>query len=203
MNRQGRIFDRQWSHYNGAHVVARPMNFTPERLREEFIRLWREFFGRQKTQHAANLEPATWKDGAQVVGKPLQRQGVRHQAVVTGIGLISPIGHDAATVTEALRTGQHGIQPITRFDTRHFRSNLGGAAQPFDLRDWLTETESAEYEDLYLRYAIAAARRALRDAGLPPAGTEIRRDIALVLGTCNGGLCSAEAEYAWAQFARL
>jgi 3-oxoacyl-[acyl-carrier-protein] synthase II len=197
MKRQGRIFDQQWSHYNGAHVVARPMNFTPERLREEFIRLWREFFRAQKTQHAAHLEPATWKDGAQVVGKPLQRQGVRQQAVVTGLGLISPIGHDAATVTEALRNGQHGIKPITRFDARHFRSNLGGEVKNLDLRDWLTDAENEEYEDLYLRYAIAAARRALRDAGLQRDGKEIRRDIALVLGTCNGGLCSAEAEYAW------
>ena len=74
------------------------------------------------------------------------------------------------------------------------------------LRDWLTDAENEEYEDLYLRYAIAAARRALRDAGLPPDGKEIRRDIALVLGTCNGGLCFRRSRIRLetrAQFARL
>jgi len=227
MQRQGRIFDFNWAHYNGAHVVARPLNLTPEKLREQFIKLWREFFQRQKPQHAASLEPATWKGGVQVLGKPMQRQGVSQQAVITGIGITSPIGHDAETVTEALRAGRHGLAPITRFDARHFRSNLGGEIKGFDLSAWLSETELAEYEDLYLRHAIAAARRALRDAGLPGGngghesgshavpdghqksmgtewnpfrpgnGSEVRRDIALVLGTCNGGLCSAEAEYAW------
>src|SRR5579863_7210084 len=121
----------------------------------------------------------------------------RHEAVITGIGLFSPIGHDAASVTSALRLGQHGIHPVTRFDARHFRTNLFGEIKNFNGADWLSSAELAEYEDLYLRYAIAAARRAMVDAGLAPINGEIRRDIALVLGTCNGGLSSAEAEYAW------
>jgi len=196
MRRQGRIFDFDWAHYNGAHVVARPLDLTPEALRDQFIQLWSQFFQRQKAQHAASLEPATWKAGEQVLGKPMQRQGVSQQAVITGIGITSPIGHDAATVTEALREGRHGLAPITRFDARHFRSNLGGEIKGYDLGAWLSEAELAEYEDLYLRHAIAAARRALRDAGIQ-AGGGLRRDIALVLGTCNGGLCSAQAEYAW------
>jgi 3-oxoacyl-[acyl-carrier-protein] synthase II len=197
MQRQGRIFDFNWAHYNGANVVARPLNLTPEKLREQFVKLWSEFFKRQKTQHAAHLEPATWKAGVQVLGKPLQRQGVSQQAAITGISITSPIGHDAETVTESLRTGRHGLGPIARFDTQHFRTNIGGEIKGFDVAAWLSEAELAEYEDPYLRHAIAAARRAWRDAGLPPGNGTLRRDVALVLGTCNGGLCSAEAEYAW------
>ena len=197
MQRQGRIFDFNWAHYNGANVVARPLDLTPEKLREQFIKLWTEFFKRQKSQHAANLEPATWKGSVQVLGKPMQRQGVSQEAVITGIGITSPIGHDAETVTEALRAGRHGLAPITRFDARHFRSNIGGEILGYDLGEWLSGAEMAEYEDLYLRHAIAAARRALRDAGIQAGTNGLRRDIALVLGTCNGGLCSAEAEYAW------
>jgi 3-oxoacyl-[acyl-carrier-protein] synthase II len=197
MQRQGRIFDFNWAHYNGANVVARPLNLTPEKLREQFIKLWREFFRRQRPQHAASLEPATWKGGVRVLGKPLQRAGVSQQAVITGIGIASPIGHDAETVTESLRTGRQGLAPITRFDARHFRSDLGGEIKGFDLSAWLTAAELAEYEDLYLRHAIAAARRALGEAGIQTGANGIRRDVALVLGTCNGGLCSAEAEYAW------
>lgn len=198
LQRQNRIFDHNWSHYNGAHVVARPLNLTPDQLREQFVRLWREFFLRQRHRHAASLEPATWKDGVQVLGKPLQRQGVSRQAAITGIGITSPIGNDLETVTHALRTARTGIAPITRFDARFFRTHLGGQVSDHDLHAWLTHAEFDEYEDPYLRHAIAAARRALSDAGLdtPPPGTP-RRDIALVLGTCNGGLRSAEAEYAW------
>ena len=197
MRRQGRIFDFDWSHYNGANVVARPLDLTPEKLREQFIKLWSEFFQRQKPQHAASLEPATWKGGAQVLGKPMQRQGVSRQAAITGIGITSPIGNDTAAVTESLRTGRHGLGPITRFDAKHFRSNFGGEIKDFDLTAWLTGAEMKEYEDHYLRHAIAAARQALRDAGIQTGGNGLRRDIAVVLGTCNGGLCSAEAEYAW------
>jgi 3-oxoacyl-[acyl-carrier-protein] synthase II len=196
MLRQGRIFDSNWSHFNGAHVVAKPQNMTPDQLREQFLRVWREFFKQQKSHHAASLEPATWKDGRQVLGKPMQRQGAPDQAAVTGIGILSPIGNDPATVTDALRAGRHGIAPVPRFNTGYFRSDLGGEIKNFNLRDWLTEAEVKEYEDLYLCYAVAAARLALRDAGIAPVAG-IRRDIALILGTCNGGLCSAEAEYAW------
>jgi 3-oxoacyl-[acyl-carrier-protein] synthase II len=194
---QRRIFDFQWSHYNGSHVVATPQHMTADQLREQFIRLWREFFQMQKTRHAASLEPSTWQNGIQVLGKPLQRQGTRDEAVVTGIGLFSPIGEDAATVTAALRAGQHGLAPVSRFDARHFRTSLFGEIKSFQAADWLTPAELVEYEDVYLRYAIAAARRALDDAGLGTVPGEIRRHIALVLGTCNGGLASAEAEYAW------
>ena len=195
--RQRRIFDFNWSHYNGAHVVSQPQNLTPEQLREQFVKVWQEFFRSQKTQHGAHLEPATWRDGVQVLGKPMQRQGVRGQAVITGLGVLSPIGNDTAGITAALRAGRHGIAPVSRFDVSFFRTNLGGEVKNFNARDWLSETELKEYEDMYLRYAIAAARQALGDAGIASPNSHIRRDIALVLGTCNGGLGSAEAEYAW------
>jgi 3-oxoacyl-[acyl-carrier-protein] synthase II len=194
---QKRIFDFQWSRFNGSHVVATPQNMTADQLREQFIRIWREFFQTQKNRHAASLEPATWQNGIQVLGKPLQRQGTRDEAAITGIGLFSPIGNDAATITAALRSGQHGLAPASRFVASHFRTNLFGEIKNFNAAEWLAPAELAEYEDLYLRYAVAAARRALADAGLAPANGEIRRNIAIVLGTCNGGLASAEAEYAW------
>lgn len=194
---QDRIFDFQWSRYNGSHVVARPQNMTPDQLREQFIRIWREFFRMQKTRHAASLEPSTWDKGVQVLGKPLQRQGTRDEAAITGIGLLSPIGNDIPTATQALRQGRHGLAPVTRFDARHFRTNLFGEIKGFDADECLTPAEQQEYEDPYLRYAIIAARHALADAGLAPTNRQVRRDIAIVLGTCNGGLASAEVEYAW------
>jgi 3-oxoacyl-[acyl-carrier-protein] synthase II len=195
--RQKRIFDFDWSHYNGAHVVSQPQNLTPEQLREQFIKVWREFFRAQKPQHAAHLEPATWQDGVQVLGKPMQRQGARTQAVITGLGILSPIGQDAATVTDALRQGRHGLAPVSRFDGACFRTNLGGELKGFLPSQWLSQEELQEYDDPYLHYAIAAARLALQDAALVLNRNQVRHDIGLVLATCNGGLASAEAEYAW------
>lgn len=197
MLRQKRIFDFHWGHYNGANVVAHPENMTAEQLREQFINVWRGFFAMQQERHVAQLEPATWQAGVQVVGKPLQRQGAQQQAVVTGVGILSPIGNDAATVTEALRTGQHGLAPVSRFDAAHFRTSLGGELKGFSASDWLSEAELREYDDPYLHYAIAAARAALRDAGLAWDPRQPRQDVGLVLATCNGGLASAEAEYGW------
>lgn len=197
LQHQGRILDRHWAHYNGAHVVARPQSMTPEQLREQFVRVWQEFFRRKRDRHAASLEPATFQDGVQVVGKPLQRQGVPRQAVITGLGLLSPIGNTPEEVTEALRAGRGGLAPLARLASCGFRTDVAGAVRDFDPGQVLSPAELEEYEDAYLRLAIAAARRALQAAGLETKGTAIRRDIAVVLGTCNGGLNSAEAEYAW------
>ena len=197
---QKRIFDFDWSHYNGwggAHVVAKPENMSPEQLHDQFIRVWKEFFMAQKTQHAAHLEPATWREGEQVVGKPLQLHGANRQAVVTGIGIISPIGNDPDAVLQSLREGRHGIEPVKRLDLSLFRMALGGEVKGFSVTDWLSPDELQQYDDLYLHYAIAAARQALKHAGLSWDRASKRNDVGLVLATCNGGLTSAEAEYAW------
>lgn len=197
LERQNRIVDRNWSHYNGAHVVFEPLNMTRDELYREFIGIWNAFFRRQKDSHTASLEPSTFKDGRKVVGKPLTRQGVRGQAVITGIGALSPIGNGIGAILRALREGKHGLAPITQFDARHFRTNLGGEIKGFDPGAYLDKDEIAEYDDRYLLYAVASARAALADAGLSWKPGQARRDIALVLGTCNGGLRSAEEEYKW------
>jgi 3-oxoacyl-[acyl-carrier-protein] synthase II len=197
LERQGRIVDRNWSHYNGAHVVYTPLNMTSDELYKEFITVWNEFYRRQKASHAASLEPSTWKSGKRVLGKPLSRQGVKGQAAITGIGVLSPIGNDHDTVLQALKNGNDGLRPITLFDTRHFRTTLGGEVRDFDPRVHLDNDELDDYEDRYLRFAIAAARAALENAGLSLPRDTMRRDVALVLGTCNGGLLSAEEEYKW------
>ena len=194
---QKRIVDKDWTHYNGAHVVFEPSNMTRDELYREFVGVWNNFYRLQKDSHSASLEPATWKDGKKSVGKPLTRQGVKGQAVISGIGVLSPIGNTAAAVVENLKQGRHGLAPITRFDAGHFRTNLGGEIRGFEPGKYLDEKEVSEYGDRYLQYAIAAARMALADAGLEWKPMAARRDIALVLGTCNGGLLSAEEEYKW------
>ena len=199
LERQGRILDRRWSRYNGAHVVFQPERMSPEKLFEQFMHVWKGFYSRQTGRHMAHLEPSTWKDGVQTVGKPLERQGAREEAVITGIGVLSPIGNRPADVLASLREARHGLAAITQFDASHFRTRLGGEIRGFDPLKSLTEPEVREYEDRYLIHAIAAARAALSAAGLDATCAGLRTDVALVLGTCNGGLRSAEEEYRWLQ----
>ena len=197
--RQNRIIDYTWAHYNGAHVVTRPTGMSPDELYGQFIKVWNEFFRKQKSSHAASLEPATWKNGKKAIGKPLERQGVRGQAVVTGIGVLSPIGNTCEEITNSLRNSKTGIAAATRFDASYFRTNLCGEIREFNPRLYLTEEEIALYDDLYLQYAISTARKAFEDARLPRWASDVRSDIAIVLGTCNGGLLTAEEEYKWIQ----
>jgi 3-oxoacyl-[acyl-carrier-protein] synthase II len=197
MERQRRITDKTWAHYNGAHVVFKPNTMSAEDLYKEFITVWNEFYRSQKDSHAASLEPSTWNNGRKVVGKPLQRQGVKDQAVITGIGIISPIGNDREAIVDSLENGRSGVAPITRFDASHFRTTLGGEVKNFDPRSYLSDDEIAEYDDRYLHYAITAARMALKNAGISWENGLVRNDVAMVLGTCNGGLLSAEEEYKW------
>ncbi len=197
LENQKRIVDKNWSHYNGAHVVFEPMNMTRDELYAEFINVWNSFYKKQKKAHASYLEPSTYKDGKKVVGKPLERMGVKKQAVISGIGLESPIGNSLESVLQHIRDGVHGLAPITRFDASNFRTNIGGEIREFDPLRYLDEKEVAEYPDRYLQTAIASARKAMQQAGIPCIPGAARRDIALVLGTCNGGLLSAEEEYKW------
>ena len=73
----------------------------------------------------------------------------------------------------------------------------GGEIKGSDKEINLSINEQKEYTDPYLQYALTAARRALKDSGIENHQNGITRNIGLVLGTCNSGLISAEAEYMW------
>jgi 3-oxoacyl-[acyl-carrier-protein] synthase II len=195
LERQGRIFDRTWSHYNGANVVAQHPTLSTDELYQQFITVWSEFFRRQKGRFSGHLEPLTYEAGKVVLGKPLRRQGVRLQAAVTGMGMLTPIGNSAAEVLASLRAGRHGLAPATSLDASCFTTDLVGEIRNFSPEAELTAQERADLDDAYLKYAVCAARRALADADLQP--EDLRTDTALVLGTCNGGLRSGESLYRW------
>lgn len=195
MESQQRIIDRDWSRYNGAHVVFRPERMTPDELLEQFLNVWKGFYRAQA--NVARLEPSTWKEGVQVVGKPLDRQGAAGQSAIIGMGLLSPIGNDCDSMLDALKAGRHGFRTITRFDTSSFRTSLGGQVEVATPPPLVSAAEVERYDDTYLIWAISAARTALRDAGLLTSDGRAAVPMAMVLGTCNGGLLSAEEEYRW------
>lgn len=118
------------------------------------------------------------------------------RALVTGMGILCPVGQSKQEVLDAVRLGRSGIDKITAFDPSVFRTPFGGEVRSFDPSEHLTEGEREDMPDRSLQLGLAAARQALGDAGLrwsredPPG-----RRAAVVVGTCNGGLATAEKQY--------
>ncbi len=116
--------------------------------------------------------------------------------MVTGLGVLSPIGMGRRAFTEAVLEGRSGIERIEAFDPTPFRSPFGGEIRDFKPSEYLTAKEMEIFADRYIQLGLAAARDSLKDAGLtwsredpPPRRTGI------VVGTCNGGLKTAEEQY--------
>ena len=110
----------------------------------------------------------------------------RRRVVVTGLGVISPVGN---TVTEAwsnLIAGKSGIGPITRFDASNFASRIAGEVKDFDVSAYLSPKE-ARRMDVFIHYGMAAGIQAIRDSGIEV--TEANADrIGINIGSGIGGL---------------
>ncbi|MCG2757325.1 MAG: beta-ketoacyl-[acyl-carrier-protein] synthase II, partial [Desulfobacteraceae bacterium] len=87
------------------------------------------------------------------------------RVVVTGLGLITPIGIGVKDTWSALCAGKSGISEITRFDTTAFDTKIAGEVKGFNPEDYL-QKKDAKRTQLFIAYAVAAARMALEDSGL-------------------------------------
>ena len=114
------------------------------------------------------------------------------EVMITGIGILSPIGNSPAEVLSSLIEGRDGIGIASKIDVSKFSSKLCAEVKNFDFKSEMTPEELETFDDPYFRMAISSARLAMRDAGISP--EEIVHSAA-VLGTCNAGMNSAEAEY--------
>ena len=84
---------------------------------------------------------------------------------ITGIGLVTPLGLDAATTWAALLAGTRGVGPISRFDATAFRSRIAAEVKGFDPLRWVDPKKVRE-TDRFTQFALAAAQMAWADAGL-------------------------------------
>jgi 3-oxoacyl-[acyl-carrier-protein] synthase II len=87
------------------------------------------------------------------------------RVVVTGLGVITPVGNDVPTMWEALLAGKSGVGPITRFDAAAFGSKIAAEVKGFDPGAYLNPKEVKRTE-LFTQFAIAAAKQAVADAGV-------------------------------------
>ncbi len=111
---------------------------------------------------------------------------MRRRVVITGIGVVSPLGNDAATTWEALVAGRSGVGPITKFDARSFTSRIAAEVRGFDPESVLDRKEARKM-DTFIHYAVAAAAEALSDAGLRIEAGNAER-VGVYIGSGIGGL---------------
>ncbi|HEV7912227.1 MAG TPA: beta-ketoacyl-ACP synthase II [Albitalea sp.] len=122
----------------------------------------------------------------------------RRRVVVTGLGLISPVGNTVAEGWANLLAGRSGIANITKFDASNFACRFAGEVKGFKVEDYFPAKE-ARHMDTFIHYGLAASMQAVRDAGLPTndALTEEQAErIGCLVGSGIGGLPLIEETHA-------
>jgi 3-oxoacyl-[acyl-carrier-protein] synthase II len=120
------------------------------------------------------------------------------RVVVTGTGLITPLGTGTEKSWQAMLAGKSGIGPITRFSAEKLDTRIAGEVKDFVVEEFIERRESRRM-DLFTQYAIAAAELAVRESGLPvgpdkPGGYEPER-VGVIVGSGIGGLSSLEEQH--------
>jgi len=117
----------------------------------------------------------------------------RRRVVVTGLGLVSPVGIGVEESWSALVAGKSGIAPITLFDASTFPTRIAGEVKGFDPEKFMDRKE-VRRNDRFIHFAIAAADMAFRDAGLDM-GREDPDRVGAIVGSGLGGLSTIEEWY--------
>jgi 3-oxoacyl-[acyl-carrier-protein] synthase II len=114
----------------------------------------------------------------------------RRRVVVTGLGLVTPVGNNVQDSWANLLAGQSGIQTITKFDASAFACQFAGEVKGFSIEDYIPAKE-ARHMDTFIHYGLAASMQAVRDAGLPTGEAltpEVAERIGVLVGSGIGGL---------------
>lgn len=115
------------------------------------------------------------------------------RVVVTGLGLIAPVGLDVASGWESILAGKSGIKPITHFEIEPFSVRFGGPIYGFDVESYISKKE-AKKMDAFIHYGIAAGVQAIRDSGVEITDANAKR-IGVAIGSGIGGVTGIENGY--------
>lgn len=113
------------------------------------------------------------------------------RVVVTGMGIVSPVGSDMETAWGNLVSGYNGIGPITYFDTTNYKAKLGAEVKGFDPMQYMEKSETLR-SDRFAQYAMGAAVQAVEESGV--VGTVAPDRIAVYFGSGIGGLNTVSTE---------
>jgi 3-oxoacyl-[acyl-carrier-protein] synthase II len=116
----------------------------------------------------------------------------QRRIVVTGLGLISPVGNTVAEAWDAVCNGRSGIGPITELDVTNMATKIAGEIKNFEVTDYIPGKEARRY-DKFMHYALAAAQDAMNEAGLLDEDNGINPErVGFALGSGIGGIATIE-----------
>jgi 3-oxoacyl-[acyl-carrier-protein] synthase II len=117
----------------------------------------------------------------------------KRRVVVTGLGIVAPVGNDVASAWSSILAGRSGIGPVQRIDTANFSTHFGGEIRELDLEPFLS-AKDARRMDAFMQYGVVAGIQAMRDSGFTV--TEANSDrVGILMGSGMGGLESIEVTY--------
>ncbi len=117
----------------------------------------------------------------------------KRRVVVTGLGIVSPVGSTIDSAWNAVLRGESGIGPITRFDTSAFATRIGGAVRGFAVADYISPKEARRMDE-FMHYGVASGVQAVNDSGIDFSKADTER-CGVITGAGIGGLATIESEY--------
>jgi len=119
-------------------------------------------------------------------------ENTMRRVVVTGLGVISPVGNTVEACWNSLKSGVHGIGPITLFDTTDYKTKIAAEVKDFDPRAYMDKTEVLR-SDAFSQYGVAAACQAVEESGV--IGTLPPERVAVYFGSGIGGIRTFTEEH--------
>ncbi len=117
----------------------------------------------------------------------------KRRVVVTGLGMVAPVGHTVDAAWENILAGKSGIRPITHFDNAAMSVRIGGPIVDFDVTKYIT-AKDAKKMDPFIHYGMAAGIQAVKDAGIEVTDENAKR-IGVAIGAGIGGIHTIENNY--------
>ncbi|MEG0526197.1 MAG: beta-ketoacyl-ACP synthase II [Longicatena sp.] len=115
---------------------------------------------------------------------------MKRRVVITGMGVVSPIGNNVEEVWTSLQNNSCGIGPITHFDTTDFRAKLAGEVKDLDMEQYFTKRD-LKFNDRFTQFARIAGKQAYEDSGLVDASFD-RNRFGIIIGSGIGGISTIE-----------
>ena len=120
---------------------------------------------------------------------------MKRRVVITGVGLVTPLGNDTQETWQGLLAGRSGVAPITRFDASRFPTTFAAEVKNFDPSLYIEKKEIKKM-DTFIHYALAASEHAMKDAGFSRWEDDEGDRVGVIIGSGIGGFSSIETEHA-------
>ncbi|CAM5787927.1 MULTISPECIES: beta-ketoacyl-ACP synthase II [Brevibacillus] len=118
---------------------------------------------------------------------------MKRRVVITGVGVVSPLGNDATTFWNSLLEGKSGISPITSFDASDYPTQIAGEVKDFNPEDYM-DKKDIRRTDRFVQFGLAAAKMAVEDAKLEITAENAER-VGVYIGSGIGGLSTWEEQH--------